>query len=96
MRTKLTYYINSFAKLLTSWVTVRIDDYSMDAAEESFSRCSAEDMEETPIPGGCQKGGRSGYSVKLVSESMLRSNNLKMGGPNTGGGPILNPPPEDF
>ena len=96
MRSKLTYYIDSFAKLLTSWVTVRMDDFSMEAAEESFSRCSAEDLEEVPIPGGCQKGGRSGYSVKLVSESMLRQNSLRMGGLNAGGGPILNPPPEDF
>lgn len=50
-----------------------------------------------PTPGNCVTGGRVGYSVKLVSPSMLRSNAppQPLGGPNTNG-PLKNPIPEEF
>ena len=50
-----------------------------------------------PTPGNCVTGGRVGYSVKMVSPSMLRSSApaQPLGGPNTSG-KILNPIPEDL
>ncbi len=50
-----------------------------------------------PTPGNCVTGGRVGYSVKLVSPSMLRSSApaQPLGGKNTSG-KILNPIPEDL
>ncbi len=50
-----------------------------------------------PTPGNCVTGGRVGYSVKLVSPSLLRetSPDQPLGGPGTAG-KILNPIPADL
>lgn len=50
-----------------------------------------------PTPGNCVTGGRVGYSVKLVSPSLLRSSSAPqpLGGAGTSG-KILNPIPEDL
>ena len=50
-----------------------------------------------PAPGNCVTGGRTGYSVKLISSELLRAGKLfeGLGGPGTAG-QIKNPVPEDF
>ncbi len=45
-----------------------------------------------PNPGSCIIGGRTGYSVKLVSRNYLMSGSMRAGGPSSGAGPIQNPP----
>ena len=49
--------------------------------------------EAPSVSGNCIKGGRSGYSVKMVSRSFLELPDLPLGG---GGetGPLRNPPSE--
>ena len=55
------------------------------------------DKDLPPTPGNCVTGGRVGYSVKLVSPSLLRGNAppQPLGGVNTSG-QIINPIPDSF
>lgn len=50
-----------------------------------------------PVPGNCVSGGRTGYSVKLISSDILRSTRKfeNLGGPGQDG-EIKNPVPETF
>ncbi|MES2802276.1 MAG: Tad domain-containing protein [Bdellovibrionota bacterium] len=50
-----------------------------------------------PVPGNCVTGGRTGYSVKLISSELLRPGKSfdNLGGPGTTG-QIKNPVPEEF
>ncbi|MCK6597174.1 MAG: hypothetical protein L6Q37_02320, partial [Bdellovibrionaceae bacterium] len=43
------------------------------------------------VPGECITGGRTGYSVKIISKDFLFSN-MKASGLNGGESTILNPP----
>lgn len=49
------------------------------------------------VPGNCVTGGRTGYSVKLISSELLRSSKTfeNLGGPGTTG-KIKNPVPDQF
>lgn len=81
--------------LLTGWTQNSATNYDFPTGD--FGKCDQrrdDDMVETPSPGGCPHGGRSGYSVKLVSQSYLRKVAADLGGPGASG-PILNPPPEE-
>ena len=63
-----------------------------------FGKCNNDDddvvenMREA-IPGSCALGGRTGYSVKLISKKYLEANDLNLGGSAGGTGSIENPPP---
>lgn len=50
-----------------------------------------------PVPGNCITGGRTGYSVKLISSELLRPGKIfeNLGGPGKNG-QIKNPIPEEF
>lgn len=48
-----------------------------------------------PTPGNCITGGRTGYSVKIVSQEALTGNQGPIGGVGTSG-PISNPIPASF
>lgn len=48
-----------------------------------------------PTPGNCITGGRTGYSVKIVSQEALTGNQGPIGGAGTSG-PIRNPIPASF
>lgn len=48
-----------------------------------------------PTPGNCITGGRTGYSVKIVSQEALNGNQGPIGGVGTSG-PIRNPIPASF
>lgn len=50
----------------------------------------------TPVPGNCVIGGRTGYSVKLVSKDYLLNSNLPLGGAGGSTGSIKNQPPLDW
>jgi len=47
----------------------------------------------TTAPGSCVIGGRTGYSVKLISKDYLDSSHLPLGGTGGSTGSIKNPPP---
>jgi hypothetical protein len=87
------YLINSPDQTLTGWTQQKANSY---AFPDYFGRCMPggrkdADSALTPAPGGCPHGGRSGYSVKIVSKDYLNSVNADLGGPDNTG-PILNPP----
>ncbi|MCB0394043.1 MAG: Tad domain-containing protein [Bdellovibrionales bacterium] len=79
----------NWSNTLTGWVPNNINDYgSLDL--DSFGQC----IETGNIPGSCAIGGRTGYSVKIVSAEYLRSP-LPLGN-NGDTAPIKNPPPPNF
>lgn len=94
---KLIYVATSVYNALTSWIGKDLMDYSLDA--ERFGKCLSkpEDLEKGgPTSGDCINGGRTGYSVKMVSTDYLRSQDLDLGGDGGATGGILNPPDKDF
>ncbi len=95
--TKLIYIATSVYQVLTSWIGKDLMDYSLDA--ERFGKCVSkpEDLlKGGPTSGDCINGGRTGYSVKMVSTDYLRSQDLDLGGEGGATGGILNPPNNDF
>jgi hypothetical protein len=93
---KILYTAKDVYQVLTSWVGKNLSDYSLDP--EKFGKCkvSQDKSKNVPTSGDCNNGGRTGYSVKLVSSEYLRANDLELGGENSGQGAVLNPPPSDF
>ena len=106
-KTKLTYFVETFAELLTSWQPMRPDNPKFD--ESRFGKCE-QDMTGTQIQqdnlpdvaddsqttvGSCLKGGRVGYSVKLVDGEYLTRSDLELGGKDQRGA-LLNPPRASF
>jgi hypothetical protein len=88
------YQVDSPNYLLTGWTQNQAVNY--DFPVDKFGRCiqrNDQEVTETPSPGGCPQGGRSGYSVKLVSKNYLLNIDADLGGPGNSG-PILNPPPQ--
>ncbi len=99
---KLTYIVvppdanqsgSKIAPLLTSWVSKSISDYSL--SREVFAHCDTAPAADSPTSGNCVGPGRTGYSVKLVSEDYLKSTSQPIGGPGTSGR-IKNPPDLDL
>lgn len=91
------YKITDPSHLLTAWHQRGESDYTLDP--ERFGRCSfrvPEGADIPPYPSQCLVGGRSGYSVKLISKSYLNFTGHEVGGAGEGAGPLLNPPPESF
>ena len=84
---------NQIAPLLTSWVSKSISDYSF--SKDVFAHCDTLPGKDSPTSGSCIGPGRTGYSVKLVSEDYLKSNSQPIGGPNVTGR-IKNPPESDL
>lgn len=86
------YLADDPSQLLTGWTQKSVVNYEF--PDDTFGRCGqrTDDVSpEFPAPGGCHVGGRSGYSVKIVSKNYLKTVSSDLGGPgNTG--PILNPP----
>lgn len=95
--TKLIYVATNVYQVLTSWVGKSLSDYTLDPAK--FGKCAMEDAERLkggPTSGDCSNGGRTGYSVKMVSSEYLRAQDLELGGDSGATGAILNPPDADF
>ncbi|MBL7544741.1 MAG: hypothetical protein JNL11_13070 [Bdellovibrionaceae bacterium] len=106
--TKLTYAVLNPFHLLTSWSNKSVFDYDK-IDPDYFGHCVAPtatrgryvDPQESPalqggqsVPGECITGGRTGYSVKLISKDYLFAP-VKVGGPASAESVILNPP-SDF
>ncbi len=92
------YFVRNKTHLLTSWLPGP-STYNYDAPIDSlpFGRCALDDDDfEIKNPGSCIAGGRTGYSVKLVSRDYLLSNQIQAGGPNAAPNAINNPPPSGW
>jgi hypothetical protein len=86
------YMVSEPDNLLTGWTQEKAVKYG--PSPQDFGLCLKRrdgEMETSPGPSGCPHGGRSGYSVKVVSAAYLRNTDADLG--NAGAGPILNPPP---
>jgi hypothetical protein len=90
------YIIKDVTHLLNSWAPSSAFKYDFPSAV--FGRCKQEMDNVTtqktgiPVPGSCPQGGRTGYSVKIISEQYLKSSDLELGGQGIKG-KIANPPP---
>ncbi len=108
-QTKLTYAVKNPVHLLTAWSNKSLFDYEK-PDNEYFGNCLAPQISKTnyvdpqtnssflnageSLPGECVTGGRTGYSVKIISKDYLFSP-IKAGGDFTNESVILNPP-SDF
>jgi hypothetical protein len=86
------------AQLLTDWAPAGVMDYSH--FPSSFATCEKPVTETlksrgVPVPGSCLVGGRTGYSVKIVSKAFLNSSDLELGGEGIVG-PLQNAPGNNF
>lgn len=94
---KLMYALvgsKQFGNLLTGWIsTPDLSKYEFDT--NRFGRCLEEADKDAPVPGGCRQGGRTGYSVKLISSDYLNETH-RLGGEGSASAKILNPPDADF
>lgn len=74
---------------LTSWISgTEVMDYGpADGSDigERFASCVRPSSPDVPIPSECADGGRTGYSVKIISRKYLESEDHPIGGGgNTG------------
>jgi hypothetical protein len=97
---KLFFTITNKAQSLTSWTEASLMDYSFSKSEDRFGVCqqagrTPADTKAPTTAGDCVRGGRTGFSVKFVSERFLNDPTLILGGEGTSG-PLLNPPPNNF
>lgn len=89
------------APLLTSWTQSKPVEYERSpsgfATCDPLSKAALADLEPRGIttPGSCLKGGRTGYSVKIVSKKFLESQELELGGEGIKG-KLQNPPDPNF
>ena len=83
------YVINNWEQVLTSWAPAGTMDYTFPS--EKFGKCPVV-PDKVATDSNCIAGGRSGYSVKIVSKNFLESNELSLGGDPSIKGPIFNPP----
>lgn len=89
---------NGRANLLTSWVGgVNVNEYRSPASgtvSSRFGKCRKfYSGGKVNVPGECiENGGRTGYSVKMVSKDYLTSSQHSLGNAGSSTGPILNPP----
>jgi len=88
---------NTPGQLLTAWAPEGSVNYNFPT---QFADCSlpmpADFVRKNiPVPGSCVSGGRTGYSVKIISKSFLNSSEMELGGVGIKG-PIKNKPPENF
>ena len=86
----LFYVLPDPNHLLTSWTLDSLLNYPF--PHNNFGKCHVPPLLQGPfVAGNCIAGGRSGYSVKMVSRSFLESPNLPLGGANHEGN-LYNPP----
>lgn len=85
------WYVREPEHLLTAWV--HNDKYGQyeEFPDGRFGLCEETDEKyQYDAPGGCiGRGGRAGYSVKLISPELLRTP-LRLGGPQESAAVILN------
>lgn len=94
-RPEAYYFVRNKTHLLTSWLPAPgAFNYNVAEAMVNFGKCALpDDNLKFRAPGSCAAGGgRTGYSVKLVSRDALLSSKHEIGGRGSAPGPILNPP----
>lgn len=91
------WFVRQREHLLTSWVHNDTYGRYFDFPQQRFGHCKEfDDKYQLRAPGSClDEGGRTGYSVKIVSPELFRTP-LPLGGPGQSEGLILNPPPENW
>lgn len=91
------WFVRDRKHLLTDWV--HNDTYGKYFAFPigRFGQCKEfDDDYKLRAPGSCvDEGGRTGFSVKIISSDILREE-LPLGGPGQSAGLIMNPPPEGW
>lgn len=87
------YFTRSRSHLLTGWAPGE-GAVNYDFPYSRFGRCElSDDGLKDKVPGSCvAKGGRTGYSVRLVSRSFLNSSQNRVGGAGIPPGALMNPP----
>lgn len=92
---QISYYpIRDWEHLLTGWAPNGVQDFRFPS--QRFARCERAASEGIPTLGSCQVGGRTGYSVRLLSRDHLIEQSWRVGGEGTPAAKILNPPPIDW
>ena len=97
-RPEASYFVRDKAHLLTDWLPGEGNyNYDVQASYKDFGKCTLPDDNIKILnPGSCiAGGGRSGYSVKIVSRSYLLATDHSLGGQGTSPSAILNPPSAD-
>lgn len=98
-RSEAFYFLRNKKDLLTSWATgENVFQYGFPA--DRFGKCGSPDdgvNDRFKVPGSCLAlGGRTGYSVKLISKDYLAPSTSHPIGGGSESGPIQNPPPADW
>lgn len=89
------YFITSIDHLLTGWT--QSEEANYDFPKDKFGICASRPTPNSPpTEGDCILGGRTGYSVKLISREYLASSNHGLGGEGAGKGAIRNQLPAIF
>lgn len=89
---QLFWFIRDWKHVLTGWAPHRATNFNF--PEDRFGKCSLDPVAGTMIPGKCVAGGRTGYSVRLISREHLNGP-WKVGGENVPADTLLNPPGDD-
>lgn len=98
------YFVRDRTDLLTDWMSgpnhgsagnySQIDDKFFGECQIPDNTLGSSDPKVTAQPGSClARGGRTGYSVKIISKDALMSDDWEIGGGNEKGA-IKNPPPD--
>lgn len=90
---EFTFITRDWRHLLTGWTAKSLTDYSLNT--DYLGRCVDTEDPDPATSGNCVVGGSTGYAVKMVSSSYLKSEIRNLGGKGASG-TILNPPPDDF
>ncbi len=99
------YFVRDQTDLLTDWMSgpnhgapdnySQIDDKYFGECQIPDKTLGSTDPGVTAQPGSClARGGRTGYSVKIISKEALLSDQWEIGGGNEKGA-IKNPPPDN-
>lgn len=92
---ELRYHVTRWTHLLTGWTLPKVQVFTFPEAQ--FGNCEKAAPPEVMIPGKCaQNGGRTGYSVRMLSRDYLLSDKFFVGGDGVAPNSILNPPDPSF
>lgn len=99
-RPDASWFIRDKANLLTSWAPGETLYDFTNFPTTRFGKCQVTDDDfkaEFKVPGSCAAmGGRTGYSVRLISRDYLFSNGHPIGGTGESPGRIKNQPPSGW
>lgn len=94
IREAMNWPIRNWMHLLTGWAPAGAQNFAF--PNGIYGACSRTAVAKMMVPGACAQGGRTGYSVRLVSREHLMADTWNIGGAGEGPGSILNPPDIEF